>query len=621
MKTGEKNSLAAAEYARKKKEQLEKANRLRRERERLSSESTAKTNSLLYQENTSAPRRDGLVVQQGGSSSSVFKNDRSSKNLPSSSMVSASRSSTDPHRYSSQGIFDRNQKSIASRATNVTHPDTELSQQMAMEYASLEAPSLQPVAEHIKISKKHYEIARNTSLPQTHQTANRDVVLKKPMQGRVLSPRDSDHSVIAASSSVSGPTSLSQARNLNAPYANSTSFFLPPDEPSGRCLDLSDRLHICMSTNNRNEVVVGNSDHALYSVDISDPRKRPITMYSKKYGHTDWVTGVAHLPNGNVISASMDGKLCLWDTSRRRCVDIFGHEGSITKVISDKNYNFAISLGYDGNLLAWNFGNSTSFNPNAVYSPVCTFMGHKAPILECSYHNGGSSTGGGIICSGAKNGGMYLWDVETGAVISRYKAHKTPITSLEWLQGTNLFMTGGADGFVKVWDPREKNVVQRIAAHTSDGGGGSSGGFDTSIGPPKSSYAAAVACLACTAGDGEGGVGGGGLGHVISGGSDSAVKVLDLRGGAGSFSVVESFEHHNNGIYSLCTIGNRCVVSGDGVGMLLVYDIFESGNNALKYGLGASGAGAVRAVTCVEGKLVSACEDGNVVIHNYHSAT
>ena len=92
---------------------------------------------------------------------------------------------------------------------------------------------------------------------------------------------------------------------------------------------------------------------------------------------------------------------------------------------------------------------------------------------------------------------------------------------------------------------------------------------------------------------------------------------MDVRGGNGNFNVVESYEHHNNGIYSLCGIGNRCVVSGDGVGMLLVYDIFESGNNALKYGLGASGAGAVRAVTYLDGKIVSACEDGNVVIHSY----
>ena len=53
------------------------------------------------------------------------------------------------------------------------------------------------------------------------------------------------------------------------------------------------------------------------------------------------------------------------------------------QVISDQNTNFALSLGYDGNLLAWNFNQSSTFNPNAVYSPVCTFMGHQAAVLEC----------------------------------------------------------------------------------------------------------------------------------------------------------------------------------------------------------------------------------------------
>ena len=82
--------------------------------------------------------------------------------------------------------------------------------------------------------------------------------------------------------------------------------------------------------------------------------------------------------------------------------------------------------------------------------------------------------------------------------------------------------------FSQIWDPREKNVVQRIPVHTSDGGGNGPGGkpdFDTSMGPPRGSYAAAVACLACI--DGGGGVGGGGLGYVVSGGSESAVKVYN----------------------------------------------------------------------------------------------
>lgn len=50
----------------------------------------------------------------------------------------------------------------------------------------------------------------------------------------------------------------------------------------------------------RNEVVVGGSDHALYSINVNDPSSKPITMYNKSNGHTDWVTSVTHLADGQV---------------------------------------------------------------------------------------------------------------------------------------------------------------------------------------------------------------------------------------------------------------------------------------------------------------------------------
>lgn len=93
-----------------------------------------------------------------------------------------------------------------------------------------------------------------------------------------------------------------ESRSGHSHRTASSPFLCPPVDPSGHCHDLSDRLLICASTNLRNEVVVGGSDHALYSVDVTDPRKKPVTMYRKQHGHTDWVTSVAHLADGRVLS-------------------------------------------------------------------------------------------------------------------------------------------------------------------------------------------------------------------------------------------------------------------------------------------------------------------------------
>ena len=114
-----------------------------------------------------------------------------------------------------------------------------------------------------------------------------------------------------------------------------------------------------------------------------------------------------------------------------------------------------------------------------------------------------------------------------------------------------------------------------------------------------------------------GAVGGAGAGYVVTGGADSVVAVTDLRGGVGNYGVVDKHAHHHGGLYSLCVVGDCCVLSGDGQGMLMAYDVTQSGRDALRYGLGASSSGAVRAITSVDGMVIACGEDGNVMVYSY----
>ena len=75
-------------------------------------------------------------------------------------------------------------------------------------------------------------------------------------------------------------------------------------------------------------------------------------LFSKRYGHHEWVTTVAHLHNGRIISGGMDSALCYWDSKGVRCDTLLGHEGSITKVLTDDNL-IAISASYDATLIIW----------------------------------------------------------------------------------------------------------------------------------------------------------------------------------------------------------------------------------------------------------------------------
>lgn len=135
-------------------------------------------------------------------------------------------------------------------------------------------------------------------------------------------------------------------------------------------------------------------------------------------------------------------------------------------------HNVAVSIGYDGKILIWSIptqtmsisqqrrsasrsrasSSSQSSTQSSAHSPAATLIGHKSPILECSYHNNGGTRG--VLASGDRDGKVIIWEIETGAMIARYKGHNGPITSFDTIHNSDdnkyYFVTGGSDGMVKV---------------------------------------------------------------------------------------------------------------------------------------------------------------------------
>jgi len=451
----------------------------------------------------------------------------------------------------------------------------------------------------------------------------------------------------------------------------------------------------------RNEVVVGGSDHALYSINVNDPTSKPITMYNKSNGHTDWVTSVTHLADGQaslismpyvsvyllsftllfvqVLSGAMDGKLCLWsERNRAQCIELNKESTHpISKVVSDARYNLAMSCSYDGTIAVWSFTeeafpqaaeakssasrssalrNATSIGP----VPRSYMSAHTEPVMECGYR-------GDVFVSGDKGGSMIIWDLSRAQPKHKFRAHPGPITAIDCMEDRNTFITCGTDGFVKIWDPRAagSGLVAKVAAHvtqapppaaqsravaTSRSGPGVristvSGGRATterfsgssmsssagrggavsrsvpssgapSLGAPAGA-SCAISCMAMTSSRGSSSD----ASYIITGSGspqDSSLVVMDLRQGC---KPVSRWDHHRNGVYSLCLVGDSCVLSGDGMGTLLCHHLLESEleypRTCLKYGIGASEVGAVRAINCLNGKVVAAGEDGNVMVYDY----
>ncbi|KAH9579971.1 WD40 repeat [Trypanosoma melophagium] len=380
-------------------------------------------------------------------------------------------------------------------------------------------------------------------------------------------------------------SSLSPSETVNGgPYARFRTSFnasaVPkswrsgPVDTSGRCFNASDRNLLCMDVHFQSKLcVVGSADHGLKVFDITTGREKR-NLYTKNYGHTEWVTSCKFFQNsGQIISGGMDSKLCLWSaTGPVRCSELLGHTGSISQVEvnNDNSSNIAMSSSYDRTLRVWDCSPG-----GAGGRCVATLAGHNAPVTMFAWC-------GTQVLSGDRRGAAKAWDVETGGCLATLAASRGQIGALWHLVsgGAGLLSAVGDQGGVltvlDVGRTGSKPVYQDVL-HP----GGAVTGIRSIDETP----------------------------YFITAGADKVILTLDPRAG---FAPIHRFTDHRDFIYSLETFG-PLILSGAGNGWLLVHDAIM-GNCC--YGLGANSA-AVREIAATPTYLVAAGDDGNAMVYDY----
>lgn len=337
-----------------------------------------------------------------------------------------------------------------------------------------------------------------------------------------------------------------------------------PADPQGVLFDASDRPLLCASVSpDGRECVVGGCDHGLKVFDVFSGKQRR-NLFSKRFGHREWVTGVTYCPDGAVLSAGMDSKLCLWRGSQ--CADLEGHSGSVSKVAVTASGAFAVSCSYDKSVRVWDLG--------ACREAGC-FTGHKAPILEMAL-------AGGLLLTGARDGVALAWDVASGRPARLNSGqHKGHVTALKAIgapgHGEPKFASGDQAGTLRLWDLRTRGAVaQQACLHP----GGAVNEVESA-----------------------------GENTIVSAGADKIICVSDVRR---LDAPLLTLAHHKDFIYSLKATPSH-VFSGAGDGMLLVHDL---ASGKLKFGLGANAAG-VRCIELADNVLVAAGDDGNALTYHF----
>jgi len=347
---------------------------------------------------------------------------------------------------------------------------------------------------------------------------------------------------------------------------------------SGRVIDVSDRNIMCMSVLGE-KAVLGSADHGLKEVNVRAGQVLR-TLYTKRYGHTEWVSTVSHCPDGRVLSGGMDSKICLWNASGVTCVDLTGHLGSISRIRTHAQRGYAISAAYDRTLRVWDL---------QTKKEVACCTGHDAPVLDFIWADD-------VVASGDRGGIVRVWDAFRAQYVVALTGHKGHITAMLALpqsccgggsempvpggSGTSVIATGAQDGHIRIWDLRQKLNTFNLAAHP--GGAVNDLGVTLGASPPL----------------------------IVSTGADGRVLVFDPRA---SFAPLHEFGGITDDfLYSLLVLDD-IAFTGDGRGNITCFDL-RAGRRC--YAL-AAGENAIRCLGATETSLAAAGDDGNVVVFDF----
>lgn len=185
-----------------------------------------------------------------------------------------------------------------------------------------------------------------------------------------------------------------------------------------------------------------------------------------------------------LLSCSADGQIRLWSLDVWSCLCIYkAHDGPVFRVLWSPHGHYFATAGWDKTVRVFMqdhasaqrvcVGHDTTisaitWHPNGTYifsasdetdksirmwsvvtgQCVRIFTGHTDYVsaLECAPN-------GKILASADTGGNIFFWDLTKGTRIKRCRGHgKGGIPSLSFSVESNILVSGGLDGSVRVWD-------------------------------------------------------------------------------------------------------------------------------------------------------------------------
>jgi WD40 repeat protein len=162
-------------------------------------------------------------------------------------------------------------------------------------------------------------------------------------------------------------------------------------------------------------------------------------------------------PDDTILAAGhMKGMLGLFDITTGKVIQ--------EKKIHDHQI-YGVSFGASGTLATASLDNTVK-----VWSPKLELIRQFRIDGDDGALRAALSPDGKVVLCGAQDGNLYAWDVATGALIAKRKAHDGPIWGLAYAPDKQAVYTAGEDGTFLIWDATSWKVVASLEARAGNGG-------------------------------------------------------------------------------------------------------------------------------------------------------
>jgi len=281
------------------------------------------------------------------------------------------------------------------------------------------------------------------------------------------------------------------------------------------------------------EIISASADHSIriwevvWEIDNTSGGQCVATLC----GHTEAVTQAVELSPGRIVSVSKDKTLKIWEMEDTKkgglivnCLGSLRFADSLNCVIVREGKILVGTTG--GNILVCRL----AAHEEGTIEVISSLKGHTNAVLALKFHEKG------YLLSGSADSTVRFWDLNSDSCLAVLTGHQGPVTSIAMIPGTHgCFISGSEDKTLRIW--------KVILSQTQKG---------SLTGTPK--------FLASLCGHTEGvtDVKISKMLYIVSASKDKSIVIWSLETG----KVIARFRGHTGGVNSIFVMPSGLVISG-----------------------------------------------------------